>query len=470
MPQIELPTGLKGVDASPYQRETVRNLIYSNGKLKGRPVVDNFLDLGEEGSPSACRGLGLIRDFDTGDEELYGVWANKLKRITITNPQFGKRLTADDVTIEVVGDIADQAEVKIVADFSRACIMVVGGPAYVYDIAGGTLTQISDSNYLPSAEVVVDDGRFVFAPIDGSPFFHTDLSNPANIEPRIFDAETKPDPNKSLYVRRGLLYALGSRSVEALDYRVQLDNYQRVSQNTDKVGFVSCLTQYGDNFCFLGQGDNGGFEFYQYGTVAEKISSETVSEILNKDYYERELRNLRATYFVWEGTPCAVFLLPRHTLVYYGDWCVWQTGLSGGEKLNTWRTNDVQFVYGYYWTGDSVDGSVGNLVYDNSEYGQPVEWLIDTFVKAEPQERFRINNIYTDVTAGTSPDSRISMTVCTEGKIYGPDRWYSTGDFADYKTTVRLGPNVGRFTGYMGLRIRGYGDIGLNIDGVFIDY
>jgi len=100
MPQIELPTGLKGVDASPYQRETVRNLIYSNGKLKGRPVVDNFLDLGEEGSPSACRGLGLIRDFDSGDEELYGVWANNLKRITITNPQFGKRLTAEDVTIE----------------------------------------------------------------------------------------------------------------------------------------------------------------------------------------------------------------------------------------------------------------------------------------------------------------------------------------------------------------------------------
>ena len=64
---LPLPTGLAGVEASPYQQEVVRNCIYSNGKLKGRPVVDNYLNFGE----FACRGLGLIRELETGDELLY---------------------------------------------------------------------------------------------------------------------------------------------------------------------------------------------------------------------------------------------------------------------------------------------------------------------------------------------------------------------------------------------------------------
>jgi hypothetical protein len=460
MPQIDLPTGLKGVQASPYEQENVRNYIYSNGKLKGRPVVDNFLDFA-----ASCRGLGLIRDLETGDEELYGVWGNALRRVTITNPQFGKRLNAGDVLSETVGPIADQAPVQIVADFSRACIMVVGGPAYVYNITDKTLTEITDANYLPSVNVCVDDGRFVFTPADGSPFFFTKLQDPANIDDRFFDAETKPDPNKAAFVRRGILYALGSQSVEGLDYRPSIDNYQRISQSTDKVGFVSCLTQYGDSFCFLGQGQKGGFEFYQYTTQAEQISSETVSEILNKEYYERELRNLTATHFVWEGTPIAVFSLPRHTLVYYGDWAVWQTGVTG-EKLETWRVNYVQFIYGYYWTGDSIDGSVGNLVYDNTEFGEPVENILETYIKVEPQSNFRISNIFTDVTTGTAPNSRISMTVSKENKLFGPDDWQDLGSKGDYVRTIRKGPNVGRFPKFMGLRIKTYGDISLNVDGV----
>ena len=463
MPEIALPTGLKGVQASPYQQENVRNCIYSNGKLKGRPVVDNFLDFG-----AACRGLGLIRDLQTGDEELYGVWGQTLRRVTITNPQFGKRLNAGDVLSENVGGIADSAPVQIVADFSRACIMVVGGPAYIYNITSETLEQITDADYLPSVAVCVDDGRFVFTPEDGSPLFFTKLQDAADIDKRFFDAETKPDPNKSAFVRRGILYALGSRSVEALDYRPQIDNYPRISQNTDKVGFVSCLTQYGDSFCFLGQGENGGFEFYQYTTQAEQISSETISEILNKEYYERELRNLTATYFVWEGTPIAVFSLPRHTLVYYGDWAVWQTGVTG-QELETWRTNYVQFIYGYYWTGDSVDGSVGNLVYDNTEFGEPVESLIETYAQGGPQENFRIKNIYLDITTGTAPDSRVSMSVSKENKFFGPPNWQDLGTTGDYVRTIRLGPNVGRFPKFMALRIQFYGDVSLNVDGVSFD-
>ena len=465
---LPLPTGLAGVEASPYQQEVVRNCIYSNGKLKGRPVVDNYLNFGE----SACRGLGLIREIETGDELLYGVWGNTLKRITIINPQFGKRLNAGDVLVEDVYDqIAGQAQVQIVGDFSRACVMVVGGSAYIYEVGTKSVSEITDSSstgYLPSVSVAVDDGRFVFAPEDGSPFFFSKLQDPADIEARFFDAETRPDPNKGLYVRRGLLYGLGTRSIEALDYNPTANIYRRISQNTDKVGYVTCLTQYGDSFAYLGQGDNGGYGFYIHNTQAERISNEAVDEILNKNYYERELRDLEATYFVWEGTPVAVFLLPRHTLVYYGGWAVWQTGTTG-QELKTWRVNDVQYAYGYYWTGDSVDGSVGNLVYNNLEFGEPVESLIETYANFGANTNNIVNNIYLDVTTGTAPDTRLSMSVSNENKFFGEEDWRDLGAEGDYTKSIRLGPPVGRFPRFMGLRIQWYGSVSINVDGVEFD-
>lgn len=464
MNPLPLPAGLAGVKASPYQQQSVRNCIASNGKLKARPVVDNYLDLGGK-----CRGMGLIRDINTGDEELFGVWGTTLKKVKISNPQFQKRLGSGDVIAIDVGTVQGLAEVKIVSDFSRACVMIVGGPAYIYDITNKTLTQITDPNYIPSVSVGVDDGRFVFAPADGSPFFFSRLRDASDIESRFFDAETKPDPNKGLFVRKGLLYGLGSRSIEGLNYNTSTDNYQRISENTDKVGYVTCLTEYGDDFAFLGQGTQGGYGFYAYSTKASKISNETVDEIINRDYSERELRNLESTYFEWEGTPVVVFLLPRHTFVFYGSgWALWQTGVSG-QEVKTWRTNNVAFCYGYYWSGDSLDGSFGNLVYDNMEFGQPVESLIETYINFGANANSVVKNIYLDVTTGTSPDSRLSMTVSKENKFFGPAIWQDLGKTGDYTKTIRLGPPVGKFNRFMGLRVQWYGSVSINVDGVQFD-
>ncbi|MCP4928579.1 MAG: hypothetical protein GY918_05930, partial [Gammaproteobacteria bacterium] len=182
--QIPLPTGLAGTQGSQQKQELVRNMIYSSDTLKRRPVVDNFLDFGDD---VFCRGFGLFRNQETGDEELYGVIGNDFVKIVISDPQATKPIGAGDIVTEVIGQIDDTADVRIVSDFARCCIMVVGGPAYIYN--GTTLQEITDPDYLPSVEVAVDDGRFIFCPADGSPLFYSLLQDPADIDERFFDAE-----------------------------------------------------------------------------------------------------------------------------------------------------------------------------------------------------------------------------------------------------------------------------------------
>ncbi len=461
--QIPLPTGLAGTQGSQQKQELVRNMIYSSDTLKRRPVVDNFLDFGGD---VFCRGFGLFRNQETGDEELYGVIGNDFVKIVISDPQATKPIGAGDIVTEVIGTIDDTADVRIVSDFARCCIMVVGGPAYIYN--GTTLQEITDPDYLPSVEVAVDDGRFIFCPADGSPLFYSLLQDPADIDERFFDAETKPDPNKSCFVRRGLLYALGSRSIEVLDYNPQLDIYQRVSADSQSVGFVSALTAYDDSYAFIGQGENGGFEVYLYTTFAEKISNETISELLNREYDERELRNLTATQFKWEGTNIAIFSLPRHTIVYYGAWAYWQTGVTGKEQT-TWRTKYVQYAYGFYWTGDSISGDVGNLVYDSTEFGEPVEGLIDTYVKLSPETNFICHRIYLEATQGQSPESRVSISVSDDGQVFGPERYLDFGTLGDYNNQIAIGPPVGKFRRFMAIRVRFYGTATINLDGLYFE-
>jgi len=461
---IPLPTGIAGTQGSQQAQELVRNMIYSNGVLKRRPVVDNFDTLGED---NFCRGFGLFRNQETGDEELYGVFGQKFVRITIANPQATKPINAGDILIEEIGTVDDIADVRIVADFARACVMVVGGPAYIFD--GSALQEIADPNYLPSVEVAVDDGRFVFCPEDGSPLFFSKLQSASDIQKRFFDAETKPDPNKSCFVRRGLLYALGSRSIEVLDYNPQTDNYRRINSDAQPIGFVSALTEYADSYCFIGQGENGGFEVYLYTTFAEKISNETISELLNREYDERELRNRTATHFIWEGTSIAVFSLPRHTIVFYGTgWAYWQTGVSN-EEQGTWRVNDVQYCYGFYWTGDLLTGDLGNLVYDSKEFGEPVEGLVKTFVQLDPSTDFLCHRIYLTGTQGTSPESRVSISVSQTGQTYGPERYLNFGELGDYANEVAIGPPVGTFRRFMGIKLRFYGTNTINVDGITFD-
>ena len=292
---IALPTGLKGLISTPRTQESVHNLIYSqeaSERLTIRPTVKKLLEL-----DGVCRGMGLFRNQVSGEEEVYGVYGTKLYRINIVNAVADKDLSAGDVVATEIGTIGEQADVIILSDFAVMLIMVKGGTAYTYD--GTTITPITDTDYKPSVSVALDAGRFVYCPADGSPVFWSDVGKPDVIQGTSFvDAEFKPDPNKAVYQRKGLIYILGSRSVEVLQY--DRGSYRRLSSDSTNTGYVSCLVPYGDSFAFLGQNEQGGFDFFAMSDVPQKISSDSVSELINVKYQTVDLINATAFYIVWE--------------------------------------------------------------------------------------------------------------------------------------------------------------------------
>ncbi len=461
MPSVKLPTGLKGLKASPKRQNELRNLVYlREGRLVLRPCVSNLIEL-----DGACRGMGIFRNGKTGDEELYGVFGGFLYKIVISDPIAGKDLNAGNITATQIGAIANVNDCELVASFTYLVVLTKGSIAYAYD--GTTLTQITDPAYLPSVSVAEDEGRFIFVPADGSPFFWSNQDDPLAYNNGGFaDGEQFPDPNKANCMMRGIHYVLGSRSVESSQYDPSLNTYPRLSEDAAQVGYVAGKTRFGENYAFLGQNSQGGFEFYELSTSPQKISTDTVSEVLNTEYYLKELvNNVTASSFIWKGTQILVFNLPRHTFVYYGDWAYWQTDITGQER-STWRVNHVQYAYGYLWTGDEEDGSLGNLVDESLEFGSQVEWLLSGFVVAEPQTNFPIKYLYATMTEGFDTDARIAFSASKDGVVFGREHYKTLGAQGHYNNQVRWGAPIGTFPDTFCWRLRGYGAKLVNFDGV----
>lgn len=459
---IALPRGLRGLKSSPKQQKTVKNMIYSaddSERLILRPCVYNLLEL-----DGACRGLGLFNNQTTGAEEMYGVFGSKLYKILITNPVAGKRLTSGDILTEEIGTIPSFSECILKSDFTYMVILIKGGASYSYD--GTTLAEITSANYKPSVSLSRDDGRFIWIPADGSPFFWSDVGDPTSIQvDSRADAETQTDPNKACFVRKGINYVLGTRSIEATEYREAAQAYLRLSQDDSNTGYIGGLTEYGESFAFLGCNAQGGFDFFVMDDKPRVMSNPAVSEILNSDYFLNELDDVRGFYFVWKGTPVLIFSLPRHTFAFYADWATWHTGVKGQESA-TWRVNASQYAYGYIWTGDSVDGSLGNLVDSSKEFGSPVEGLIQFGIDGLPQQNFLITKIHAQMTAGNDPHARVSLSISSDGEVFGNEIYKDLGKQGHYNNHLVWGPPVARFPDYAGIRLRFYGDIIVNADGI----
>ena len=101
---IPLPSGCSGLNASPKRRSIVKNLFRTQGEYSVaalRPGVSAKVE-----GVGACRGLGIFRNAVTGDEEVVGVYGQKLLRVTITTNRQKKEVRPNDVNVEELGDIA----------------------------------------------------------------------------------------------------------------------------------------------------------------------------------------------------------------------------------------------------------------------------------------------------------------------------------------------------------------------------
>ena len=467
---IPLPNGCSGLSGSPKKKSIVKNLFKTIGEspvFALRPGVTSIAD-----DRGACRGLGIFRNGDTGNEEVVGVYGNDLLRITIVNDRVQKEVRPTDVSIEVLGSIPGLGVCEIVGGFSKLCIIEVGTFGYVYDETDG-LEQITDPDFIAAASVDYDAGRFVFVPADGSPFYWSKLDNPASIDPQNFaDAERFTDPNKYVKFFNDSIVIGGTRSHQRFNYDPTLDTYITFQGEGSTIGYVGGLTDYGESFAFIGLGNDGGFNMYVYGpTGPALISNDFIAEFLNQNYSLIEIERATANTIEWKGTTLTFFDLPRHTLCFYGSgWCFVQSGITGSQ-IDKWQINHIQQAYGYFWTGDNKRGSIGMLMDNGLEYGEEIESGFQFNVRGTENTQVSVRFVYAEVTMGTSQqdrEPRISLQTSEDGRIFSYPDYQTLGKTGHYNDGVRWGGDepVGRFNGGATMLLLSYGDVAINYDGV----
>jgi len=456
MTAIPLPTGARGDTRTPKQIEVLRNCYFEVddvGTINTRPaarLVTNGI--------GRCRGQGLFKD------ELYQVSNDRLIKITLDDSTLPP--TEDNVIIDNIGEIDGLEDCVLVSSFSQLVIMVIGGATYTYNESDG-LREITDPLFSVSVSVTFNNGNFVFIPLSGDPFiFCSDanlLADPASANFEFADAELFTDPNKSVISRRNQIYVGGARSVERLGFNETLNTYQTIEGASTQYGYVGGLTDYGDTFMFIGQGANGGFSFFMMQNLAVPLQNKFIDEILNT-YSLTELENIRGEHFRWFNQDIAVFYLPNHTIAYYGDFALW----NSGNLQDTWTVSFMQTAYGYIWTGDQVSSNIGILTEDNSEYGMKIEGELQTFARGEPRQDMMVSRIFCQCNTGIETDNyNIGLSVSRDGKIFGNTIYQTLGENADYMREVSWGP-IGNCFGFLAMRLRWYGNVRLAIDGMHI--
>lgn len=479
MQPVPMPIGLSGVKTAPKFRQEIKNMYRVGGDVPVFALRPGNRRLAALPLNGKCRGMGLYRNKDTGNEELYAVFGQKLYKITIQNVRADKVLNEPDLLFTEKGTIPGASECVLTGGFTKLLVMQVGGLAFVYDDVGG-LVQITDPNYIPSSSCCYEGGRFVFVPTDGEPMFWSRIENPAVIDPQNYvDAEREPDPNKANIKVKDSVYILGSRSIQRVRYRASIDSYVPDGGESAAVGFAGGLTPFMETFAFVGQGANGGFGIYVMGNEPQPISNEYVSELINTEYSLPELGRMRSEYAVINGVDTLVFYFPRHTLVFAnGGWSFWQSGV-GGLQYNTWDITHIQYAYGYLFTGDK-QGYFGALYDQGRDHNDGIEFGVKTYIAGPPNQRFTLRKLAASCTMGkaaTVPaenmgeyaESFMRLQVSTDGMTYGAGKWRSIGDLGDYGIGCKWSGGIASSWQAVSIALSGIVDSHFSIEGIYFE-
>jgi len=446
---VPLPLGFLGDEDTPELRESLVNLFNSQNTLLKTPGVDSFTT-----GNGACRGA---IDFD---DEHYQVSGTDLIRIR------------EDGSKIVIGTIPGTADCVMAVSFIALEIIVKGGGGFSLSSAG-VLSSIGGS-FQSSVDVVTINQRFVFVPADGGPLFFTDVNVPTTIPAaNFFDAEFLPDRNIGAINLKNDFYVGGEDGFEIFrDIGPTNNPFLRVDGGAIETGYVAAKAFYKNSFVFLGHDRDGSYGFHIMSAgSAPKISNPAVEELLADEYTLRELGTCTSQRITWKGVDMVAFRLPRHTLLYYGTgWSFMQSGIDPADELQPWDIKFVAVSYGKYITGNAADNKIGIISNAVTEFGNAIERQIDTFIKADPDSYFPIDNIILSCLTGTSKtEGTIGLEISKDNLTFGPQIFRSLAKQGKSQQQVRWDGGGGVFESFAGLRLRTTADINFSMDGLKVN-
>jgi hypothetical protein len=456
MPDVPLPTGFQGIDEFPRLHENLINMLNAGGnKIYQRP-----------GILSANVGFGACRGSHKFKNELYQVSGQQFIKIS------------EDGTIRDLSDefgliVSGSNDCVFAEGFSHLVFIEKGGFGYAWD--GVTFAQITSPNYVLSLDVTYMNGRYLFIPFDGQPAFFSNPFDPYTITAlSFFDAETQPDLNAGILNFKQRLYILGEETTEVFrDTAAEVTPtnpvpYQRIDGGSIWTGLVSGHTLYGPSFAFLGKDKDNNFGFFLMGSgQADRISNDSVDELLNTFYTVEQLRQCTAHRLQWKGQDIAIFRLPFHTICFNGSgWFFMRSIATFDEKellsedFKTWRANHITHCYGEYYVGDEETSNIGILDEIASDYGDDITFGFDTYMRGGRESYFtaksiNINGLTGQVEIG-EPERTIGLSVSDDGLTYGPFFFEGLGLTGHYRKEIfwEMPGGLGDYENFMGIRVR----------------
>lgn len=445
---IPYPKGFSSIDEFPRLRENLINVINIGGnRIISRPGITEFAQ-----GIDACRGQIKFQD------ELYQVSGLKLIKIL-------EDTTIEDISTAQALNISGTTQTEMAVGFTFLVIVVKGDRGYTWD--GTTLDEITDPDFIASNDVTYINGKWVFIPSDGGPAFVSTPLDPTSIPALgFFDAETQPDKNIGVVNLRNRLYIMGEETIEVFrDTGIGDQPFVRIEGASIWAGLVGGKAFYGNTVIFLGKDKDQNFGAFILGSGdAPRVSNDAIDELLNEEYTVAELETCIVQRFEWKGVDYAIFKLPRHTLYFNGQaWAFFNSIATSNEKqllgqeFKTWRAQYITHCYGEYFVGDQETASIGNLTDTDSDYGDDIDKIIQTFARDQRGTYFTAKLLEMDgVTGQLTPEQSISLSTSRDGIQFGPRYFIDFGNLGNRTRRMmwQLPGGLGDYESFMGIRLQ----------------
>lgn len=413
----------------------------------------SLVDEGDALEPN--RGAHVMADVP------YFVNGNSLYNMTRTVAGDG----TETLTVNDLGTISGTGRVSMADNGTELCIAVPGGDAYIYD---GTLQTITDPDFDGPAETVVFvGGYFVFNKTNSSKIFHSELRDGLSYNALDFtEAEADPDKVIALHAHRGVLYALGTQTIQP--YSIRNSNefaFAPILGGVISKGIRSrfAIKDFGNTFAFVGGGENEGEAVWAFqGADVVKLST-TPLDFLLQGATPEELddcfcfaHSLNGAEFwgVTFGARTLVFDQTASSLSGRREWHERSSRINNEDVQ--WRVTSIVTAYNKVFVGDSVDGRIGQLSDDyRTEYGTNIIRITAGQPFANGGEALSVSSIEATFNAGTGTstnDPQIGLTYSDDGgRTYSDMLFRGLGKLGEYDRRS-IWRRLGRFGKYRVLR------------------
>ncbi len=446
---LKLPKGISGLSSMPKTQEMLCNLYWTDAGIMRTPGIDFVLNAPTD----RLRGAGLWYL----DSCAYFVIGAALYRLE------------SSMSLTEIGPIAGISDCVFSSGHTTLVIIAQGGAGYTYDATAG-LVPITDPDFIPCDSVDFMDGRHVFIPSDGSPAIYSEIDLSGAINPlSFFDAEELPDTNRVCINISNQLYIGGGQSFEI--YKSTGDNTapfgRREGARVD-VGYVGGIVRYKNTFAFIGHRRDQGFTICAMtsGDVVD-LSTPAIAEIINS-LTLAQLSAATVDTFEWNQTTFIVWTVGELSLCFVdGQWIYLDSDLNGSED-GPWRARGVVFAHGRYYVGDRTTGSIGRLSDGSAEYGENVEYWLQSFGRMPRNSYPSVRSLEIDALTGLGAET-VGLSVSRDGRNWSGFYYRDLGDVGEYQRRIVWAGGLGRYESFMGYRLRGTGQVKFSLEGAQIE-